>query len=383
TLGAGLCMNRYLQAQPHHDHLLPVAADTDGDLLTDREEFALGYNPFDPDQNRNQILDGMELARRCAAAVAALPIRNWGEPEPETIYKEEIALDGQEQCDICGADIHMGGWVIINPRLQMKYPAPHDPLNCGLLPDLALHYMEHGSFSCAGSIHNGRVDIARLLRVLEMPLPKDDDEHQLPWNPDDFEIDPGTIGVDPADYYLDPNDLDHDLLTDYEELKAGFNLYDPDQDQNLTPDGIQLAKQCADIISRLPWYDRFSGDPPPKETYRWCDFQHGLETCALCGETVNMGPAGIVNPQLELAVDCPLIALHYMEHGSFSYCGNIHGGSRLNIPLLVQILQMPRRCGDLGTLYRSGDFNKDCIINLADYAELSKRWLTSTDPQKE
>ncbi|NIP26256.1 MAG: hypothetical protein GWN67_18150 [Phycisphaerae bacterium] len=344
------------------DHQLPVPEDPDADLLANKEEFAIGYRPFDDDQNENEIPDGVELAKRLAADVNDLP--QWygfGDPPKET-YKYEHALDGTEKCHVCGDDIHMGGWGIINPKLGLKYPSYYDPLNETFLPDLALHYMEHGSFDCYGGIHNGRVNLQRLMRVLERRFPHDPNEHQLP---------------------LDANDLDNDLLSDSEELAAGYNLYEPDQDEDLTPDGIELARQCGEVIEALPVHDPSGGDPPPEQTYKVNYFQRGLEQCEICGAMRNMGWWQVINPKLEMSIDVPDIVCHYMGHGSFSYAGDVHGKGRIDIPLLVKILEMPRRCGDLGTIYLPGDLNQDCSENFKDIAEVADKWLESTDPKQD
>jgi hypothetical protein len=345
-----------------NDHQLPVPEDPDADLLANKEEFAIGYKPFNGDQNKNEILDGVELARRLAADVNDLP--QWygqGDPPNET-YKFEHALDGLEQCDICGRWIHMGGWEIKNPKLGLRYPDPNDPLDKMFLPDLALHYMEHGSFDCYGGIHTGRVNLQRLMRVLERRLPYDPNGHQLP---------------------LDANDLDDDFLADSEELAAGYNLYDPDQDKDITPDGIELAKQCGEVIEALPVYDPYGGDPPPEQTYKVNCFQRGIEQCEICGAMRNMGWWQVINPKLKISMDVPDIVCHYMEHGSFSYAGDVHGKGRIDLPLLVKMLEMPRRCGDLGTIYLPGDLNEDCTENLKDIAEVAEKWLESTDPKQD
>jgi hypothetical protein len=358
-----------LPYQPN-DHQLPVPKDPDADLLTNKEEFAIGYKPFDDDQNENEIPDGVELARRLAADVKDLP--QWygfGDPPKET-YKFEHALDGLEQCCICGRWIHMGGWEIKNPKLGLRYPDPNDPLDNMFLPDLALHYMEHGSFDCYGNLHTGRVDLQRLMRVLERRLPYDPNEHQLPL---DYVVEPvGQLASD-------ANDLDNDLLADSEELAAGYNLYDPDQDRDLTPDGIGLARQCGEVIEALPVYDPHGGDPPPEQTYKVNCFQRGAEACDICGAMRNMGYWQVINPNLSLSINVPDIACHYMEHGSFSYSAYYNKG-RINIPILLRILEMPRRCGDLGTIYLPGDLNEDCSENFKDIAEVANRWLECTDP---
>ncbi len=367
----------YLLYEPN-DHQLPVPDDADADLLSNKEETAIGYQPFNDDQNKNAIPDGIELAKRCAIVVSELPQQH--QAEPNETYKIEHAVDGLERCYICGQWIHMGGWEIINPKLNLKYPDPNDPLDEHFLPDLALHYMEHGSFDCYGDIHQGRVNLQRLMRVLELRYPHEPNEHQLPL---DYVVEPvGQLAPD-------ANDLDNDLLANSEELAAGYNLYDPDQDEDLTPDGIELAKQCSRSIDELPIYDPYGGDPEPNEPYKICHFQYGLERCEICGQLVNMGWWDIVNPKLQLTTYAFDISCHYMSHGSFSYSGTqalqeppyepFHTG-RLDIPLLLKILEMPRQCGDLGTIYLPGDVNKDCRENFADFAEFANKWLQSTDP---
>ncbi len=361
TIAAGAAIEKTFAATPD-PHQLPVKQDADGDLLADREEFAIGYDPFNPDQNRNLLLDGAELANRCADVISSLPTWAPGEPRPIPLstYRIEHLLDGLEQCDICGQWIHMGGSEIINPKLALHYPDPNDPMNSVFLPDLAVHYMTHGSFDCAGSEHKGRVDIPRLLRTLELRFPCDPNEHQLP---------------------LDANDLDGDLLADLEELASGYDLYDPDQDDNLTPDGIDLANQCAEVIDQLPVFDPYSADAP-EYLHKQNFFQKGIEECHICGMYVNMGFWKVVNPALKLEIDVPDIVCHYMTHGAFSYSGDIHGKGRIDVPALLNVLEMPRRCGHLGTLYLPGDSNKDCEEDFKDLAHFADKWLDSTDPNQ-
>jgi len=364
-------------------HQLPVPRDADADLLANPEELAIGYQPFDPDQNRNEIPDGTELAIRCAQAVAQLPEYYPYPPSdpPDQTYKIGHMLDGLEKCDACLKDIHMGGWEIINPKLGLKYPDPNDPLDGTFLPDLALHYMEHGSFDCYGHDHKGRINIPRLLRVLELRYPHDPDEHQLPL---DYVVKPtGQLAPD-------ANDLDGDLLADSEELAAGFNLYDPDQDNDLSPDGIQFATQCHEVIHALPVYNPYGGEPEPNEPYKVNHFQKGLEHCEICGASVNMGWWQVVNPRLHLSMDIYDITCHYMSHGSFTYSGlrieephePFHNG-RVKIALLAKMLEMPQRCGHLGTMYLPGDHNKDCKQDFTDFAKFADKWLESTDPNQD
>ncbi len=375
TLGLGAAANRSLAAGTPDAHQLPVEQDADVDMLAGREEYAIGYRPFRADQNRNGIPDGVELAGRCAEVIAGLPEYPLGGPydPPDEVYKIGYLMDGLEQCDVCGEWIHMGGWEIVNPKLHLRYPDPNDPLDPMFLPDLAIHYMQHGSFDCLGNLHRGRVDIARLLRVLELRFPCDPNDHQLPL---DYTVGPGRQLAD------DANDLDGDLLADTEELAAGYDLYDADQDDDLTPDGVELAGQCAEVTGSLPEYDPQSGHPEPEQTYRINHLQRGYEYCAVCGGQVNMGYWQVVNPQIGLSMDVFEIALHYMSHGSFSYEGDLHA-DRIDVPLLVRILDMPQRCGDLGTLYTPGDLDRDCRSDFVDLAGFAHRWLESTDSNQD
>ncbi|MHC4440288.1 MAG: hypothetical protein ACYS3S_23310, partial [Planctomycetota bacterium] len=357
TLGTGAGLNKALAKDKPLTHQLPVSRDADADLLADTEETAIGYRPFIADQNRNEVPDGVDLAQHCAAVINELPAYY---PDtmmaiPNQIHKVVHTLFGLERCDICGQEVNMGGIEIVNPNLGLSYPDPNDPLEGEFLPELALHYMEHGSFDCFGDVHAGRVDIARLLRTIELRYPEDPNEHQ----------------------FAVTDDLDGDLMTDSEELKAGYNLYDADQNDDLSADGIELARRCAEVVDALPVFD--PNGPEVHAIYKVNYLQRGLENCGTCGTAVNMGYWQVTNLKLGLSIDVPVLALHYMEHGSFSYEGNIHEISRVDLPALVKILEMPRRCGDLGTIYQPGDFNRDCKVDSEDFAIFTEQWMQNMD----
>ncbi len=357
TFGAGAGLNKALAKDKPVTHQQPVARDADADLLADAEETAIGYRPFITDQNRNEVADGVDLAEHCAAVINALPAYYPGTmmPIPNETHKVVHALFGLERCDICGQEVNMGGVEIVNPNLGLSYPDPNDPLDGTFLPDLALHYMEHGSFDCFGDVHSGRVDLARLLRTLEVRYPEDPNEHQLAVT----------------------DDLDGDLMTDSEELAAGYDLYDIDQDDDLADDGIELARQCAEVVDALPVFD--PNGPEVHAIYKVSFMARGLENCGTCGLAVNMGYWEITNLRLGLTMDVPVLALHYMEHGSFSFEGNVHEKSRIDLPGLVKILEMPRQCGDLGTIYRPADLNRDCRVDSDDFVIFTEQWLENID----
>jgi hypothetical protein len=356
TLGAGVGIHKVFAGNiAIDDHQIAIKQDSDADLLSNAEEFAIGYQPFYQDQNKNGILDGVELAQRAAAVIDGLRIYIPGTkmPIPNEVYKIQHYFRGVETCDICGTQVNMGGYEIINPKINMTFPDPNDPLEGEFLPDLAIHYMSHGSFDCMGNIHNGRVDIPRLMNVLELQFPYDPNEHQLA---------------------LDGNDIDRDHLTDNEELAAGFNLRDPDQNNNLIPDGIEFAQQCAASIESLPEVD--SNKPDTTITiYKESHMQRGLEFCDICGQSVNMGYWLITNAAIGKSIEVPEIILHYMVHGSFSYSGDVHGKGRIDVALLKQILEMPQQCGDLGTIHMPADINHDCKIDNKDLYDFIEKWL--------
>ncbi|RQW02504.1 MAG: hypothetical protein EH225_08370, partial [Calditrichaeota bacterium] len=85
------------------------------------------------------------------------------------------------------------------------------------------------------------------------------------------------------------------------------------------------------VIDTLPT-DSLTNRPYKKEYLTW-----GWETCQKCGATVNMGFVRIINPQRQMHIDLPFIALHFMENGCFSYDGDLHAG-RVDVDTLKHIL---------------------------------------------
>lgn len=340
------------------EHQIALTDDADQDLLTDAEELALGYLPFDADQNGNGVPDGVELAMRCAQILAELPSEAQAAGDGQT-FKQETTILGLEMCEVCGEAVSVGVIRVVNPALGLAVE----------VPTIAWHYMTHGSFSYAGQVNRGRIDVPRLARTLGVRFPCEPDAHQLPL--DDAIEEFGRIAPD-------TNDLDGDLLSDSEELAAGLNLYDADQDRNLVPDGIQLARRCAEIIDRLPTVE--PGEPGATGVHKVNYMMRGLEWCEICSQSVNMGYWQIVNPATGASIEIPEIARHFMEHGSFSYLGDRRGGGRIEVAALLEILEWPTECGDLGTVYSPGDLNRDCKVDAEDFVELANWWLASTEP---
>jgi hypothetical protein len=274
----------------------PPGTDADEDGLRDREEPVFGTLPDDRDTDGDGVRDGIELAKELRAQLNSLPI----EETEDSPYIIQHPMDGIETCPRCGADVVMDLWHVINPLTH----------NSMWIPSMALHYMEHGGFSWQGGYlrgGKGRIDPGHLRAVLS----GEGDGHRWCVSPDS----------------------DGDLLTDWEELDLGSNLSTPDQDGNGILDGIDLAESVVKQIAALP-------TKPVADQVHRLDFQmNGLETCDICGEDVNMGFLTVVNPVAELFVKVPYIAIHAMEHGCFSYAGNVHGEGRLDVKLLVDALR--------------------------------------------
>jgi hypothetical protein len=192
------------------------------------------------------------------------------------------------------------------------------------IPYIGKHFLEHGSFSYTGSLHSGRVAPPKL----QVALTSQGDYHYVPVSPD----------------------TDQDRLSDQEEQDLKTDPQNPDEDQNGVVDGLELARHLAAEISALPTA------PTTDSVYRR-DFQlKGLERCAGCGETVNMGHLTVCNPQAELYAKLPYIALHYLEHGNFSFAGDVHGLGRAEVKLLADALRSP---GPSHLRKTSGDTDSD------------------------
>nr|MBC8217004.1 hypothetical protein [Planctomycetota bacterium] len=122
TLSTQLSAHKATAAPASNPHLLPVAADTDADLLTNVEEAILAYLDFEPDQNRNGAIDGVELATLCAAAIKGLPLE--GDAAPGETYRRDYLMYGLETCDQCGTQVNMGFFEVIVPDTALMVGCP-------------------------------------------------------------------------------------------------------------------------------------------------------------------------------------------------------------------------------------------------------------------
>ncbi len=459
-------------ADPHW--LVPAGGeDPDGDYLTSVEEGILGYDPEQGDENGNAVPDGADLAQALSAAMDLLPTAQ----SPVAPYVLHHPTFGLETCEVCGAEINMGLMEVVNPLENQVVGVPY----------IAKHFLEHGSFSYAGSVHAGRVN-PPLLRMAvtggglghfigEAPGSDADDDGLRDAEEPPFHTDPalrdtdgdalidgidhardlraqldalphvGSVEAGPKDrpfvvehpmdgvercprcgelvvmdvwevinpvtgarlavpsmalHHLlhggfrwqggqlmggagraDPRqlqavltgqggkhlldvapDADADLLTDAEELALGTDPEAPDEDANQVPDGVDLARDVAGEIALLPT------GPSTTRAYRVDFLLRGLEQCDACGTNVNMGHLVVCNPLAGLYAKVPFIGLHFLEHGSFAYAGDVHGNGRAAVRLLVDAL---RSTGPTHLPPLAGDADND---GLRDDEEV----LLGTDP---
>jgi hypothetical protein len=313
-------------------HLLPipVSDDHDQDLLADIEETILRKDPSRPDENDNQKLDGIDLAQTLSIALDSLPTT----PSSTHPYLVHNMAWGLETCQVCGELANMGFMEIVNPLENQNLAMPY----------IGKHFLEHGSFSYSGTAHSGRINVP----TLQLILYGKGDSHYLPVGPD----------------------MDGDLLADQEELDLGKDPQNPDQDANQVLDGVDLAKTLATEIAQLPTA------PSANNVYR-LDFQlRGLERCNICSQNVNMGHLTVCNPLAQLYAKLPYIALHYMEHGSFSFAGDVHGQGREEAKLLWDALHSK---GPTHLLPVVGDSDTDGLSDPEEKSFNTNANLTDTD----
>jgi len=103
-------------------------------------------------------------------------------------------------------------------------------------------------------------------------------------------------------------------------------------------DGHEIAQSLIENISILPVIP--SGTTPPSDSiYINYLMANGVEDCAICGRTQNMGSIAIHNPLQGTSMTFPFMGLHYISHGRFVYAGTANQGEIDPIELCV-LLEM-------------------------------------------
>lgn len=254
-------------------HALPVAADSDGDGLTDAEEDSLFFDGSSgiPDRDGDGVPDGPDLAENLIRLFPKLKEI----PDGMHSHVQFMPMWGLESCAVCGSVHNMG---------LVRIQNPENGRTCEF-PFLGLHALAAGALAYDGDVHpDGRVDAVNLARAMKT--------HQ------------GFID----------GDSDNDGLTDEEERRFGFDPNRADSDGDGVPDGAALALALADTIRSLPAVPRPDG---PYAEYLDMD---GLQTCAVCGERIPMGMIRIHNPLINTPgpLEISYYARHFLEKGSFA-----------------------------------------------------------------
>ncbi|MCK4358776.1 MAG: T9SS type A sorting domain-containing protein [Candidatus Cloacimonetes bacterium] len=277
ALGAPVINSNKLFAD---DHWLPVFGDNDNDYLSYKEEILMGTQCF-----YLYPTSADSIAKSYKTIIDSLP----RETSDTTCYAIDIFANGFYNCPICGETANMGFVVIYNPLRNLEIDIPY----------MALHFMEHGSFSYAIGQDTTRIDIELLKKVLA-PF---DTQHLI---------------VETAD------DNDDDGLNNPSELYFETDPENPYTHNIGIDDGQEITEAIIEHISDLPVY--IGGGQPTDYIYIQYIPAYGFETCNICGKTVNMGYVTIKNPTQGTFIDFSIIGLHYISHGRFAYEGSTNQG---------------------------------------------------------
>jgi len=267
-------------------HWVTVPGDDDDDYLTNSEELITGIFPSG---------ESHTLAQSHKALIDSLP----RVITPNSCYVIEHPTYGYYNCPICGELANMGYVTVHNPMHELEIDIPY----------MALHFMEHGSFSYIIEDDTTRIDIALLNKTI---APYDILHHAL----------------------ATPNDPDNDGLNNIAETYFDMDYDNPYTHNIGIDDGHEISQSLIEKIASLPVIP--PGTTPPADSiYIEPQLVWGVEDCSICGRTQNMGLAIIHNPIQGTSMTFPFMALHYMSHGRFVYDGTINQGEIDPIALYI------------------------------------------------
>jgi len=274
-------------------HFLPITNDIDIDGLRYAEEFYQGSAFYDPTSQNGSEKDGKYWSLFYKSVIDTLP----DTVQVDKVYKLDFQQWGLETCEKCGAVVNMGYVKIINPNRNLETDIPY----------IGLHYLENGCFSFWGDIHNSRMDIDSLKKII--------------------------FPFDPIHMLSVTGDSDGDGLTDSEEdsLYLNPNMYDTDG--NNIPDGAQIAEQLIRLFPKL----KEQADSIHSNIN--FNYMYGLENCQVCGVTHNMGYVDIQNPENSRISQIHFNGLHAMAHGSFAYNGTANPNQRADVVELYRTMK--------------------------------------------
>jgi hypothetical protein len=261
-------------------HRLDIKDDNDKDGMTDTDERFFSCDPQNSDTDGDGIADGIYWARQFAEIIDGLPRSE----HSDCVYALDRSMMGVECCHRCGETFNMGYLEIVNPMSNISVNVPF----------IAVHFLQCGGFAFQGDVNADVLSPETLRKVL---LTRGE-LHQLAVS----------------------GDADRDGLTSDEEH---YFQTDPDN-TDTNNDGICDGAQLATFYAR--YIDELTETPGHDVCYKEHHMFRGIEYCEICGTSVNMGFVRLINPHKSEDMDIPYIALHYMEHGSFSHAGDLQQG---------------------------------------------------------
>ena len=311
---------------PERDpHLLPVAGDSDGDLLSDYEETLLGLDPMNPHVLDDTQGDGTVLAARITALLENMPACQNDNGAAENGWC--LVVHDECECDyaldtLTGTYILRGKYVSLHATdlpLEEEYETRSD----WDISAEALHFLSLGSFNYYA-------------------ISLDDDPPEWPWIPERLHrfnvlkavsLFPELLPEGHAPHLLPvPGDRDGDLLSDTEEDALGLNADEAHEFGEAEVDGIVLAKRVFTALEAWGWCAQEVPEGThcvvPWEADCGCvaDPVTGTYVCLASFREYFLGEEG--EPRLLFTL--PDEARHFMGLGSFSYfplpCGAAEPG---------------------------------------------------------
>ena len=263
------------------DHWLTVPDDPDLNYLSYKEDILLGTQCL-----YSFIPSADSIAKAYKTIIDNLP----REQSDTTCYAVDNYTYGFYNCPICGETANMGTVTVHNPLRNLEIDIPY----------MAMHFMNHGSFSFIIEEDTSRVDIELLKEVLAP-----------------FDIEHLSI--------ITLNDNDNDGLNNPSELYFETDPENPYTHNLGIDDGQEMTEAIIEHISDLPVVEA-GGTPPDDKVYLLYGEVWGFESCDICGQNLNMGTVDIINPMNGTSMSFSIIGLHYMAHGRFAYNGTENTG---------------------------------------------------------
>ncbi|MCB9701533.1 MAG: hypothetical protein H6711_06565 [Myxococcales bacterium] len=289
---------------------------------------------------------------------------------PRYLEVEERPMRGVETCTLCGATVNMGELSVRNLDNELQIELPY----------IAVHALvTHGDRGFHGTLRgDGQIDVDLLKDVLNyeeyrigrlmtallahtslLPEHLTIEEHMMrgvvPCGECGDHVNMGYFVVTNTHNersmqvpYLalhglvehkDANYASHELG---DSVDAGADeVIDGRLDMELLRSILGQSRAHAEFGQRLASYLEGLGgsEPTPRHLDVVEHVQRGLETCAVCGESINMGTFELRNRHTGHEMVLPYVAVHSLAaHGDAYFRGSLHRGW-VDVPLLNRLVK--------------------------------------------